>query len=171
LTAALKFLVLTAARPGEVRYATWKEIDFEDAVWRIPAERMKMRKPHEVPLSFRAVRVLFDLRPLYRSDDDRLIFPSIRSVLRPLSENAMNARLRGLGFTQDEVTAHGFRATFSTLANESGLWTSDAIERQLAHVDGNAVRRAYNRAAHWDERVRMMTWWADQLDRYRQLSP
>jgi len=169
LSAALHFALLTAARPGEVRGAVWSEIDFEDAVWHIPAERMKMSRPHDVPLSFAAVRVLFDIKPVSGGDPDRLVFPSVRSLLRPLSENALNSRLRGLGFGKDEVTSHGFRATFSTLANQSGLWNPDAIERQLAHVEGNAVRRAYNRAAHWDERVKMMDWWADELARYKRL--
>ena len=171
LSAAIRFLLLTAARPGEVRGATWAEINVEEEVWRIPAERMKMGRPHEVPLSRPAIRVLFEIRPVSgENGEERLVFPSVRSLLRPLSENAMNSRLRGLGFGKDEVTAHGFRATFSTLANESGLWSVDAIERQLAHVEGNAVRRAYNRAAHWDERVRMMKWWSEQLQHYRGLN-
>jgi integrase len=97
----------------------------------------------------------------------RLAFHSVRTVVRPISENTLNAALRRLGYSQDEATAHGFRATASTLLNESGLWNPDAIERQLAHVDADSVRRAYARGEHWDERVRMMQWWADYLDGLR----
>jgi integrase len=97
-----------------------------------------------------------------------LLFPSVRSRHRPISDNTLNAALRRLGYSQDEATAHGFRATASSLLNESGLWHADAIERQLAHEDGDAVRRAYARAEFWDERVRMMQWWADKLDALRE---
>jgi integrase len=96
-----------------------------------------------------------------------LLFPSVRSPERTISENTLNAALRRLGYSQDEMTAHGFRATASTLLNESGLWNADAIERQLGHLEGNDVRRAYARGEHWEERRRMMTWWADYLDRLR----
>lgn len=167
LAAAMKFLALTAARPGEVRQATWSEIDIEAGVWRIPAERMKMRKAHEVPLSASAAIVLNGIRRF--SGDERLIFPSIRSVLRPLSENAMNSALRRMGYAGDEMSAHGFRATFSTIANESGKWSPDVIEAQLAHVPADRVRSIYNRSKYWDERVKLMNWWAAELKRYRTL--
>jgi len=112
LKAALQFLALTCVRPGEVRGATRDEFDREKAVWHIPAERMKMRAPHDVPLSKQALRVLEEVWPL--SEHGGLVFPSIRSTKRPLSENAMNAALRRMGYDKDEVTAHGFRVTAST---------------------------------------------------------
>jgi integrase len=97
-----------------------------------------------------------------------LVFPGLRSVKRPISENTMNGALRRLGFSQEEATAHGFRSTFSTLANESGKWSVNAIEASLAHIEPNAVRRAYARGDYWDERVKMMQWWADYCDTLRQ---
>jgi integrase len=124
-----------------------------------------MRRPHHVPLSRQAVAVLKGLQPI--SGKGTLVFPSMRTTQRPISESTLNAALRRLGYAKDEMTTHGFRATASTLLNESGLWNPDAIERQLAHVEGNDVRRAYARGEHWDERGRMMTWWADKLDDLR----
>lgn len=162
---ALQLLALLAPRPGELRKAEWSEFDLEEGVWRIPAERMKMRRPHRVPLSQKAIALLKDLRPI--SGHSELAFPSYRSNKKPISENTLNVALRRMGFTKEEMTSHGFRATFSTLANESGLWNSDAIERALGHVEGNDVRRAYLRAEFWDERVQMAEWWAGQLDEFR----
>jgi len=167
--AALKLMALLFPRPGELRAAEWPECDFDKAVWTIPATRTKMRRPHHVPFSPQAVAILKDLQAI--TGYGKLVFPSVRTVLRPISENTLNAALRRLGYTQDEATAHGFRATASTLLNESGLWSPDAIERQLAHVESNDVRRAYARGEHWDERARMMVWWADQLDAWRQSKP
>jgi integrase len=109
--------------------------------------------------------VLAELRPV--TGNGKLVFPSVRTVLRPISENTMNAALRRLGYRQDEATPHGFRATASTLLNESGRWNADAVERQLGHVESNDVRRAYARGEHWEERVGMMQWWADYLDRLK----
>lgn len=163
--AALKLMALLFPRPGELRAAHWPEFDFDNAIWTIPAERTKMRRPHRVPLPTQAIAILKDLRAI--TGDGKLVFPCVRSVLRPISDNTLNAALRRLGYAQDEATAHGFRATASTLLNESGKWNPDAIERQLAHVENNDVRRAYARGEHWDERVRMMTWWADHLDRLK----
>ncbi|MFD1488673.1 tyrosine-type recombinase/integrase [Ancylobacter vacuolatus] len=163
--AALKLMAVLFPRPGELRAAEWAEFDFEKAEWTIPASRAKMRRPHRMPLPPQAVAILEDLRRF--TGRGTLLFPSVRTVLRPISENTLNAALRRLGYAQDEVTSHGFRATASTLLNECGLWHADAIERQLAHVEGNAVRRAYARGEHWDERVRMMAWWADYLDGLR----
>ncbi|MFG1275666.1 tyrosine-type recombinase/integrase [Xanthobacter flavus] len=160
--AALQLMPILFPRPGELRMAEWSEFDLEKAEWTIPAARMKMRRPHRSPLPRQAVSILKRLHEI--TGRGRLAFPSIRTVLRPISENTMNAALRRLGYANDEVTPHGFRATASTLLNESGLWHADAIERQLAHLDGNAVRKAYARGEHWDERVRMMQWWADYLD-------
>lgn len=164
--AALQLMAYLFPRPGELRLAEWPEFDFEAAVWSIPAPRMKMRRPHKVPLPSQAIAILTQLRDITGSG--RLVFPSVRSKLRPISDNTLNAALRRLGYSQDEATAHGFRATASSLLNESGLWHADAIERQLAHEDGDAVRRAYARAEFWDERVRMMQWWADKLDALRE---
>jgi len=162
---ALQLLALLAQRPGELRHATWEEFDLVETVWSVPAERMKMRRPHRVPLPEQALLLLKELRLLTGSG--RYLFPSLRSVQRPMSENTLNAALRRMGYTGEEMTSHGFRATFSTLANESGLWNPDAIERQLAHVEANTVRRAYARGEHWEERVRMMEWWAGFLGELR----
>jgi len=164
---ALKLSPHVFVRPGELRSALWSEIDFENAVWTIPAAKMKMRKPHHVPLSRQALELLSALREL-ASERATLIFPSIRSSARPMSENTVNAALRRLGFTSDEMTAHGFRAMASTLLNESGKWHPDAIERALAHQDSDNVRAAYHRGAHWKERVDMAQWWSDYLDTLRQ---
>jgi integrase len=159
---ALQFLAFVAQRPGEVRQATWAEFDLEKAIWIIPADRMKMRMPHSVPLSAQAIALLKELMPI--TGHGSFLFPSLRSAQRPMSENTLNGALRRLGYDGDEMTAHGFRATFSTLANESGLWNPDAIERALAHVDGNKIRRIYARGEYWEERVRLSNWWAGYLD-------
>mgnify|MGYP002723422271 CR=1 FL=1 len=163
---ALKLSPHVFVRPGELRHALWSEIDLDGAVWTIPAEKMKMRKPHHVPLSSQALGLLRSLREL-ASEHATLVFPSIRSSARPMSENTVNAALRRLGFTGDEMTAHGFRAMASTLLNESGKWHPDAIERALAHQDSDSVRAAYHRGAHWKERVEMAQWWSDYLDQLR----
>jgi integrase len=161
LKAALQFLALTCVRPGEVRGATRNELDRKKAVWRIPAERMKMRAPHDVPLSKQALLVLEEVWPLSEYGD--LVFPSIRSTKRPLSENAMNAALRRMGYGKDEVTAHGFRVTASTILN-ARHYDPDVIEAVLAHQDKNPIRRTYNRATYWEQRVTLMQDWADLLD-------
>ena len=163
--AALELLALTFVRPGELRSAEWSEFDLDAALWSIPAEKMKMRRPHRVPLSQRAVAILRDLHSI--TGKGRYLFPSVRSVNRCMSENTINAALRRLGYSQDEMTAHGFRSAASSILNESGLWNPDAIERQLAHVDTDSVRRAYARADFWDERLRMMAWWADKCEKMR----
>lgn len=161
----LELLAIVASRPSELRLAKWDEFDFEVKVWRIPAERMKMRVDHAVPLPDRAIALLLELKE--ETGHGQLLFPSTRSFHRPISENTLNGALRRLGYTGEEMTSHGFRATFSTLANESGLWHPDAIERALAHVERNEVRRAYARGAFWDERVRMADWWAGYLEELR----
>jgi integrase len=168
---ALQFLAFVAQRPGEVRQATWAEFDLEKAIWIIPADRMKMRMPHSVPLSAQAIALLKELMPI--TGHGSFLFPSLRSAQRPMSENTLNGALRRLGYDGDEMTAHGFRATFSTLANESGLWNPDAIERALAHVDGNKIRRIYARGEYWEERVRLANWWAGYLDEVKagEMSP
>ena len=163
--AALELLALTFVRPGELRAAQWVEFDLDAALWEIPAGRMKMRKAHRVPLAPRAVEVLKELRK--STGQGRFLFPSVRSVARCMSENTLNAALRRMGFKNEDMTSHGFRASASSILNESGLWNADAIERQLAHVDGDSVRRAYARAEFWDERVQMMAWWADKCEALR----
>jgi integrase len=163
--AALELLALTFVRPGELRSAEWSEFDLESAIWSIPAEKMKMRRPHRVPLAPRAVAILRELHAI--NGKGRFLFPSVRSPARCMSENTINAALRRLGFAQDEMTAHGFRSAASSILNECNLWNPDAIERQLAHVDNDSVRRAYARADFWDERVRMMAWWADKCEEMR----
>jgi integrase len=163
--AGLQLLALTFVRPGELRGATWPEIDFETATWTIPAERMKMRRPHRVPLARQTIELLKLLREI--TGGAALILPGARGRGRQLSENTLNAALRRLGYKKDEMTAHGFRSAASSLLNESGQWNPDAIEAQLAHVEGNSIRRAYARAEFWEERVRMMEWWADPLDALR----
>ena len=166
LQAALKFQMLTCARPGEARLARCAEVNFEKALWRIPAERTKMRRQHDVPLSRQAIEVLKAAWPLVDSGEEYL-FQSLRTSRKPLSENAINAALRRMGYTKDEATAHGFRSTASTLLNERG-YNPDVIEAALGHQSANAVRRTYNRARYWPERVKLMQDWADLLDQLRQ---
>ena len=152
-------------RPGELRHAEWSEFDFEEALWTIPAGKTKMRKDHLVPLSRQSIAILEDLHAL--TGPGGYVFPSIRSRKRPMSDNTINAGLRRLGYSTDEMTAHGFRAMASTLLNESGKWHPDAIERALAHGDSDRIRAAYHRGAHWKERVAMAQWWSDHLDQLR----
>jgi integrase len=164
LRAALQLIALTMTRPGDVRFMRRSEINFERALWRIPAERMKMRRPHDVPLSRQAVKILREIWSL--SDYGDLVLPSIRSIKKPLSENAMNCALRRMGYSKDEMTSHGFRATASTILNERGF-NPDVIEAALAHQDKNVIRRAYNRATYWPERVKLLQSWADLLDQFK----
>jgi len=165
--AALRLAPLVFVRPGELRHAEWLEFDLAAAEWRIPSEKMKMRRPHRVPLSRQALDVLRDLQPM--SGGGRFLFPSVRSTVRPMSENTLNAALRRLGYGTDEMTTHGFRTMASTRLNEMSGWNPDAIERQLAHQEQDDVRRAYVHAAeYWPERVKMMQAWADYLDQLRE---
>jgi len=163
--AALSLLPLVFVRSSELRYARWEEFDFDQAQWRIPAERMKRPYPHIVPLSKQAIGVLRELKPF--TGPEGLVFPGIRSSEHPISENTINAALRRMGFTGDEMTGHGFRSMASTLLNEQG-WEPDAIERQLSHIDENEVRAAYNYAQYLPVRRKMMQAWADYLDTLRQ---
>jgi integrase len=163
--AALKLLPHVFVRPGELRYAEWADFDLDKAIWMIPPHKTKMRRVHSVPLSRQALDIIAGIET-----DAALgpfLFPSLRSIHRPMSENTINAALRRLGYAQDEMTGHGFRAMASTLLNEMGKWNPDAIERQLAHADNNAVRRAYTRGEYWNERVAMMQDWSDYLDQLR----
>lgn len=162
---ALQFLALTAQRPGEIRQAKWEEISFSERVWSIPGAKMKMRRDHNVPLPDQAIALLDELRMI--TGNGEYLFPSLRSWHRPMSDNTLNAALRRMGYSGEEMTAHGFRASFSTLANESGLWNPDAIEAALAHIERNEVRKAYNRGLYWEERVSLADWWATLLDELR----
>ncbi len=164
-TLALRLTPHLFVRPGELRHMEWSEIDFDGKVWRIPAAKMKMRNEHVVPLSHQALTILEETKAI--SHNSKYVFPSIRTGARPMSENTINVALRRLGYSGEEMTAHGFRSTASTLLNESGQWSSDAIERALAHKGSDRVRSIYHRGAHWDERVKMAQWWSDYLDQLR----
>lgn len=155
-------------RPGELRKAEWSEFDFERAIWTIPEHKMKMRRPHRVPLSDQVLALFEELWGL--TGAGRLCFPSFRSEQICMSENTVNAALRAMGFSGEEMTAHGFRAMAATLLNESGHFHPDAIERQLAHVENDGVRRAYARGEYWEERVGMMQYWSDEIDRLRDIT-
>jgi integrase len=158
---ALRLAPMVFVRPGELRKAEWSEIELDEGLWRIPAARMKMRTEHIVPLSRQAVRALRELHPL--TGAGRYLFPSARTPGRPMSENAVLAALRRMGYERDQMTGHGFRTMASTLLNEQGT-PADAIERQLAHAERDGIRDAYNRAEYLTERRHMMQSWADYLD-------
>jgi integrase len=165
---ALRLAPLVFVRPGELRQAQWCEFDFDKSEWRIPADRMKMRVQHVVPLSTQAVAVLRDLQPL--TGRFALAFPGVRSRFRPMSENTITAALRRMGYTGQDMTGHGFRSMASTLLNEQG-WNRDAIERQLAHGERDAVRAAYNYAQHLPERREMMQAWGNYLEQLKSETP
>jgi integrase len=164
---ALQLLPYLFVRPGELRSARWQDFDFDKNEWTIPAALMKMRRPHRVPLAPQVIHLLNELHTL--TGRGELLFPSVRSSQRPISENTLNAAYRRLGYDKTEITAHGFRATASVFLNESGKWNADAIERQLAHEEQNAIRAAYvKKAEFWEERVQMMRFYADFLDAVRE---
>lgn len=162
---ALRLAPLVFVRPGELRQAEWAEIDLEKAEWNIPAEKMKMREPHLVPLSDQAVGILRELRAL--TGNSRYVFPGARSRKRPMSNNAVLAALRRMGFDKDEMSGHGFRAMARTILDETLHFRPDYIEHQLAHAVRDPNGRAYNRTAHLAERKKMMQAWADYLDQLR----
>ena len=159
---ALRIAPLVFVRPGELRHAEWMEIDLDEATWNIPEGKMKMKEPHLVPLCQQAVEILRDLQPLTGSG--RYVFPSARSFARPMSENAILAALRRMGYSKDEMTGHGFRAMARTILDEVLMVRPDFIEHQLAHAVRDPNGRAYNRTAHLEERRNMMQKWADYLD-------
>jgi integrase len=161
---ALKLLALMFVRPGELLAAEWSEIDVD--VWSIPPEKSKMRRAHHVPLSRQTLEVLAELRQI--TGHQKHLLASPRRHGKSIAANQFNYALREMGFTSNEHVAHGFRAMASTILNESGKWPVDVIELQLAHVERNKVRRAYNRAERWTERVALMQWWADHLDGLRE---
>ena len=158
---ALKLTPYLMLRPGELRSAEWSEIDFEKKQLRIPAEKMKMRRIHIVPLPGQAITIFKQIQPV--TGEGKYVFPSVRFKDRPMSNNTINAALRRMGFTNDEITAHGFRGMASTLLHENGF-KSDVIEAQLAHAERNKVKAAYNHAEYLTERTDMMNWWANYLD-------
>jgi len=156
---ALQFTILTAVRSGETRGATWDEIDLDEAIWRIPGLRMKMDSPHSIPLSKQAIAIVERVGNLYGRDG--YVFPGIRDYSKPLSENTMLYALYRMGY-HSRATVHGFRAVFSTIANESGF-DGDVIEKALAHEQRNKVRAAYHRSEYIEQRRKLMQWWADLL--------
>ncbi|MEQ3745940.1 MAG: integrase arm-type DNA-binding domain-containing protein [Henriciella sp.] len=158
--AALKLMVLLYPRPGELRKATWSEFDLEAATWTIPAEHEKNRRTHEKPLPELALEILRELKA--HSGYGDLVFPTNSNPKKPLSENAINQALQRLGY-KGAHTSHGFRASASSLLNESGLWNEDAIETELCHIERSQSRRPYNRSKYWDERVKMADWWAEEI--------
>jgi integrase len=159
---ALRLAPLVFVRPGELLQAEWSEVDLDKAEWRLPAHKMKMSKPHIVPLSRQAVEIIREVQPL--TGNGKYLFPSVRTDSRPMSNATLIAALRRLGYTTDQMTPHGFRSMASTLLNEQG-WNRDWIERQLAHGERDGVRAAYNYAEHVPERRKMMQAWADYLDK------
>jgi integrase len=163
---AMYFILYTFVRTSELRFAEWDEMDLESAkpTWKIPVKRMKMRRQHLVPLVHQTLDILHQVEEI--SGCEKLVFPQQKNPQRPMSENTLLYALYRMGY-HSRATVHGFRATASTILNESGQWHPDAIERQLAHVEGNKVRAAYNRAEYLDERREMMQWWADKLDSFK----
>ncbi len=163
---ALKLTPHLFQRPGELRQIEWAEINFEKAIWTLPSDKMKMRQPHAVPLSRQALAILKNMQGL--TGKGKYVFPSVRTRARPISENTITAALRRMGYTKEQMTAHGFRTSASSLLNESGKWNPDAIERALAHMVSGEIRRIYNQSAYWAERVAMAQWWSDYLDELRE---
>lgn len=159
---ALDFLCLTFVRSGNVRHAKWSQIDFEKKVWNIPAEEMKMNRPHEVPLSRQALAILERAKIFKGISEDGYIFPALRSR-KPLSDAAFTTALRIMGIPKEDMTAHGFRSMASSLLNEADF-PPDVIEKQLAHVSADAIRGIYNRTQYWQRRVDLMQAWADMVD-------
>lgn len=158
----LKLLAILYPRPGELRLAKWEEFDLDKGHWTIPAARMKMRKEHKKPLPKAAVSLLSEFNVIRRTDE--LLLPSITKLSSPISENTFNSALRRMGYdTANTHCSHGFRASASSILNESRKWSVDAIEAELSHQTGDEVRRAYHRAQYWDERVEMADWWAELI--------
>lgn len=161
---AILFQILTMTRPGEVRGAKQQEFHLDDRKWSISSERMKMRRKHVVPLSDQALEII------HRNWIDvvgvELVFPSLNSNRKWLSENTFNSAIRRMGYSKEEVTAHGFRSTASTILNNHGH-DGDVVEAALAHQDTNAIRRAYNRATYWEQRVELMQFWANLVNKFR----
>ena len=160
---ALLFTAWTAGRTKEIAGARWEEIDMDQALWTVPANRMKRKKEHVVPLPRQCLEMLRTMKDGF-GDISPFIFPSLRSNSQHISKESLRVALRELGYSNDMMTAHGFRTTFSTTANASGLWNSDAIEAQLSHAVAGAVRAVYNRSPYLEQRTEIMQWYADLLD-------
>lgn len=161
---ALRVGLYTFTRSIELRGMEWSEVDFEQRIWRVPTTRMKMRKPHIVPLSNQVFATLKEIRELELPS--KYVFPSVVSNVKILSENTLNQAIRRMGYTKDQLCYHGFRGTCTTLLYETG-WPQDMVERQLAHVQTNQVRAAYDHAQYIEQRTRMMQSFADYLDSLR----
>lgn len=159
--AGLQLMALLYPRPGELRLSKWNEFNLQKRIWTIPADRTKMRREHRKPLSEPAVKILKRLESV--TGHEPWVFVSQLSRGKPISENTLNGALRRLGFSAGEMTSHGFRASASSLLNESGKWHPDAIEAELAHMGADQVRKAYHRATYWDQRVEMAEWWASEV--------
>lgn len=160
---ALKLSAMLFVRPGELRHARWSDINLDTAEWRYTTSKTKT--PYIVPLPAQAVTFLHEVRPFARRSE--FVFPGVRSITKPISENTINAALRYLGFENTEMTAHGFRAMARTLLDEVLGFRPDFIEHQLAHAVRDPLGRAYNRTSHLEERKKMMQAWADYLDALR----
>jgi integrase len=161
LKALVRFIALTMVRPGEARLMHRSEVIWPRAMWCIPAQRMKMRLPHDVPLSRQALALLRDIWPA--SEHHQLVFPSVSSPLKPFSDNAVNSALRRMGYAHEEMTGHGFRSSASTILNQRRVADAAVIEVALAHKD-TTIRGIYNRARYWPERVKLLQDWADIID-------
>jgi integrase len=161
---ALRLSPYVFQRPGEIRVMRWSDLNLVAGRWTILAEVTKQRRRHDVPLSRQAIAIIRSMETV--SGDSEFVFPAFHTPKRPISENTVNQALARLGY-KGIMTAHGFRSTASSLLNESGKWHPDLIERALAHQVGSAVRSAYNHSGYWNDRVAMMQWWADELDRLR----
>ena len=163
---ALKLMILLFVRTRELIEAKWEELDFENAIWRIPAERMKLRVEHLVPLPKQALALFYELKQ-FRGESE-YVFPGDRNPNQPMSNNTLlYGGIYRMGY-RSRATIHGFRSLASSILNESGKWNPDAIERQLAHSEKDQVRAAYNRAKYLGERKQMMQWYADHLDELKQ---
>lgn len=166
---ALKLAMLTAQRPYNIRFAEWDEFDLEKKVWEISAEKMKMKRSHVIPIVPQLEALLKELEP-FTKHRSKYLFPALTTNLKPISDNTMNQALRRLGYTKEEIVSHGFRAMFSTIANENipeHGFHSDVIERHLAHTEKNKVKGAYNRAEYLNERRGLIEWWADYLEKQK----
>jgi integrase len=168
---ALKLAIYTASRPYNIRFAEWDEFDLEKNEWNIPAEKMKMNRPHTVPITPQIRSVLNDITP-HTKHKSRYLFPSLNTNIKPISENTLNQALRRIGYSKEEIVSHGLRAMFSTIAHENISihgFHSDVIERCLAHIESNKVKDAYNRAEYKDERKGLMAWYNNYLDSLKEL--
>lgn len=165
---ALKLLIFTFLRSGAIRLACWEEFDFEKKEWRVPADHMKMKRLHIVPLSKQSLEVLEEIKQLHNGNTRGLLFPSYTNHSKPISDNTLSKALRDQGY-QGKATPHGMRATASTILNERGF-ESDVIEMQLAHCERNKVRESYNHAQYLPKRREMMDWWGNYIQKYLSIS-